>query len=136
MFRIRFFKMLATIKQSLYQSNSRISRNFLLTLAMGMIFGFSFAYLLLNVLNWEKIRLNGATYFMRKSVHWDHNDDHHDPHDHHNLDSFKGPEDRVSFHSQDEQFHKGLHFINYWLKSSFNEREKYITNSLEPVIIP
>ncbi len=117
MFRIRFFKMLPTIRQSLscQQSNSRISRNFLLTLAMGMTFGFSFAYLLLNVVNWEKIGFNGSTFFVPQPVHWDHNDDHYDPHDHHNLDSVKGPTDPVSFHSHDEQFHKGLNFINYYI---------------------
>jgi hypothetical protein len=113
--------MLPTIRQSLchQQSNSRISRNFLLTLAMGMTFGFSFAYLLLNVVNWEKMGFNGSTFFVPQPLHWDHNDDLHDPHDHHNLDSIKGPEDPVSFHSHDEQFHKGLHFyilffINYY----------------------
>ncbi len=104
------------------QSNSRISRNFLLTFAMGTTFGFSFAYLLLNVIDWEKTRSYSSTLFVSQPVHWDHND----PHDNHNLDSVKGPEDRVSFHSDDEQFHKGLHFMNYWPKSSFNEREKYV----------
>jgi len=104
--------MLPTIKQPFQQTNSRISRNFLLTLAMGMTFGFSFAYLLLSVVNWEKVGFNGPTFFVPASVHSDHphNDDHHDPHDHHNLDTVVGPKSPVSFHSHNELFHKGLYF--------------------------
>lgn len=110
----RSFKMLPTVRQSVLwpQNSSRISRNFLLTLAMGMTFGFSFAYLLLSVVHWDKVSLNGNALFIPSHMHSDHSDDghndHHDPHDHHNLESARGPADPVSFHSHDELFHKGL----------------------------
>lgn len=99
--------MLPTIRQSVLcqQTNSRISRNFLLTLAMGMTFGFSFAYLLLSVVNWEKVGFSGSTFFIPASDH-SHDDDHHDPHHHKSMDSVKGPDSPVSFHSHDESFHK------------------------------
>ncbi|XP_054157710.1 glycoprotein-N-acetylgalactosamine 3-beta-galactosyltransferase 1-like isoform X2 [Oppia nitens] len=86
--------------------SSRISRNFLLTLAMGMTFGFSFAYLLLSVVNYQKAGFNGHTLFIPSPLHDDHSHVDSDPHDHHNLDRAIGPSDTVSLHSHDEEFHK------------------------------
>ena len=81
---------------------------------MGMTFGFSFAYLLLTVINWEKVGLNGSQIFIPSSEELSsHNDD---PHDHHSLDSAVGPEDQVSIHDNDEEFHKGLLFTTFTLK--------------------
>ncbi|CAG2104281.1 unnamed protein product [Medioppia subpectinata] len=82
------------------------SRSFVLTLAMGMTFGFSFAYLLLSVVHYQRVGLNANTFFMPSSLHDDHQHSDADPHDHHSLDSVVGPSDPVSLHSHDEQFHK------------------------------
>ena len=103
-------EMLSSMRHRICQSvNSRVSPNFLLTLAMGMTFGFSFAYLLLTVINWEKVGLNGSQVFIPSSDELEsHNDD---PHDHHRLDSVSGPEQQVSIHSHDEDIHKGLDLL-------------------------
>ena len=105
--------MLSSLRHTICNSlNSRVSPNFLLTLAMGMTFGFSFAYLLLTVINWEKVGLNGSQIFIPSSEEWSHNDD---PHDHHGLDNAVGPEGQVSYHNKDEEFHKGLSFYDLFL---------------------
>lgn len=66
-----------------------------------MTFGFSFAYLLLHVVAWEKVDFLGTSFFLQRKLKS------HDPHDHHDLDWAVGPTLPFSFHSPDEEFHKG-----------------------------
>ena len=88
---------------------ARLSRSFLLTLAVGICFGFSFAYILLSVVAWEKVDLLGSNYaYTTGSQHGHiHNDWESDAHDHSALESAAGPSMPVSFHSHDESHHKG-----------------------------
>lgn len=88
---------------------SRLSRNFVLALLMGMTFGFSFAYLLIAVINWD----NYSLYFQSSNLlddHHHHHDHDLDPHGHGALDYAAGPKGQVSLHDHDETFHKGEHF--------------------------
>lgn len=80
------------------QHHHRFSKSFMLTLAVGITFGFSFAYLLLSVVSWERVDFLGTSFFLQRRPH--------DPHDHHDLDSISGPSSPLSFHSIDEEFHK------------------------------
>lgn len=84
---------------------SKISRNFMLALLMGMVFGFSFAYLLISVINWDNysIYFNSGN-FIDQHHHHDHD---LDPHSHGILDFASGPNEKVSIHQHDEKFHKG-----------------------------
>ncbi|KAI2809785.1 hypothetical protein RDWZM_003040 [Blomia tropicalis] len=83
---------------------SKISRNFMLALLMGMVFGFSFAYLLISVINWDNysIYFNSGN-FIDQHHHHDHD---LDPHSHGILDFASGPNEKVSIHQHDEKFHK------------------------------
>lgn len=79
-------------------------RKYLLTLAVGITFGFSFAYVFLNVTSWEK---SGVFDFSRWKNQANKNSFVHDPHSHEELEDAAGPDQPVSFHSTDEEFHKG-----------------------------
>ena len=92
------------ISPSTAPAASRIPRNFLLALLIGMIFGFSFAYLLISVSNWD----NYFLYFNKGNLHNDIHHDHDlDPHSHDQLEKESGPKGEVSLHGHDEMFHKG-----------------------------
>ena len=87
---------------------ARLSRSFLLTLAVGICFGFSFAYILLSVVAWEKVDLLGSNYAYTTGSHGHtHSDWESDAHEHSALESAVGPNIPVSFHSHDESHHKG-----------------------------
>lgn len=47
-------------------SSYKVSKSFILTLAIGITFGFSFAHLLLSVTNWERFEL-----FNHSPLHYD-----------------------------------------------------------------
>ncbi|RWS24541.1 hypothetical protein B4U80_07292 [Leptotrombidium deliense] len=83
------------------QMHTKFSKSFLLTLAVGMTFGFSFAYLLLSVVSWEKVDFLGQSLYLTTQRY------HSDLHDHHDVDLNPGPEFEVSQHSDNEPFHKG-----------------------------
>lgn len=87
-------------------AESKLSRNFVLALLMGMTFGFSFAYLLIAVINWD----NYSLYFQSANYLDDHHHHDHDldPHGHGALDFAVGPKGQVSLHGNDEAFHKGM----------------------------
>lgn len=101
--------MLPIVKQTLtcQHPHSRFSRSFLLTLAIGMTFGFSFAYLLLTVVSWEKVDFLSNTLFIPQQNLLAHEHYEHDPHDHNDLILVSAPSKPVSFHSPDETYHKG-----------------------------
>ena len=93
-------------------SSHKISKNFMIALLMGMTFGFSFAYLLISVVNWDSLK--GISFLSYRQSEFDdyHNHNNHhdhdfDPHHHEQLDSVTGPKLPVSFHDLDEIFHKG-----------------------------
>ncbi|XP_017488027.1 PREDICTED: glycoprotein-N-acetylgalactosamine 3-beta-galactosyltransferase 1-like [Rhagoletis zephyria] len=71
-----------------------------------MTFGFSFAYLLIAVINWD----NYSLYFQGVNPLLDDHHHHHDhdldPHSHGALDFAVGPKGQVSLHDHDEAFHK------------------------------
>lgn len=103
----RYLAMLQAVKQSVlsfHHSPARFSKNFLLTLAIGMTFGFSFAYFMLTVISWYP---QHATWMQGYPAYQRHSDDHHDPHNHNSLDEAVGPDSTLSFHGDDEEFHKG-----------------------------
>lgn len=98
------------------------SRSFLLTLAVGICFGFSFAYILLSVVAWEKadfLAPNSYLYVGTRPQGYistvpsrDHGHNHghsmdHDVHDHKALENAAGPSEPVSFHDH----HEGTHII-------------------------
>ncbi|KAH9515882.1 Glycoprotein-N-acetylgalactosamine 3-beta-galactosyltransferase 1 [Dermatophagoides farinae] len=92
-------------------SSHKISKNFMIALLMGMTFGFSFAYLLISVVNWDSLK--GISFLSYRQSEFDdyHNHNNHhdhdfDPHHHEQLDSVTGPKLPVSFHDLDEIFHK------------------------------
>ncbi|XP_027197825.2 LOW QUALITY PROTEIN: glycoprotein-N-acetylgalactosamine 3-beta-galactosyltransferase 1-like [Dermatophagoides pteronyssinus] len=94
-------------------SSHKISKNFMIALLMGMTFGFSFAYLLISVVNWNSLK--GISFLPNRQSeldeHYYNHDNHHhdsdlDPHHHGQLDSIKGPKLPVSFHDLEEIFHK------------------------------
>ena len=74
---------------------------------MGMTFGFSFAYLLISVINFD----NYSLYWNAANVFRHHHDSDSDPHSHGQLDWAQGPSQSVSLHDHDELFHKGFDFI-------------------------
>lgn len=77
-------------------------RKYLLTLAIGITFGFSFAYVLLNVTSWEKSRVfNFSRWRNQFSGEY-----FRDPHSHEELEDAAGPDQPVAFHGTDEEFHK------------------------------
>lgn len=51
-------------------SSYKFSKSFLLTLAIGIIFGFSFAHILLNVTNWERLK-----FFRKESRNFEHSEE-------------------------------------------------------------
>lgn len=81
-----------------------LSRKFILTLAVGITFGFSFAYVLLSVVAWEKTDMFGHSLW--RLLPPSHSS-FHDPHSHQDLEDAYGPESTVSFHGSDEDFHRG-----------------------------
>lgn len=84
-------------------SNVAFSRKCILTLAVGITFGFSFAYVLLSVVAWERSDMFGnALWSITSEPHA-----HHDPHSHDDLKDAAGPKSPVSFHKADEEFHRG-----------------------------
>lgn len=91
-------------------ATSRISRNFMCALLMGMTFGFSFAYLMISVVSWDhaswylnaNIPLQGQHYQQQH-----HHDLDLDPHSHELLDQAAGPSAPVPMHDHNELFHKG-----------------------------
>lgn len=89
-------------------NGSKISKNFMLALLMGMTFGFSFAYLLISVINWDSIYLRSSSILQydeyQSRLH--HHDHDLDPHHHGQLDFAEGPKDVVSIHDHNELFHK------------------------------
>ncbi|KFM80328.1 hypothetical protein X975_26581, partial [Stegodyphus mimosarum] len=84
--------------------NQAFSRKCILTLAVGITFGFSFAYVLLSVVAWEKTDMFGNALW--RYVPPEVRQPHHDPHSHYDLEDATGPESPVSFHKSDEEFHK------------------------------
>ncbi|XP_076326717.1 glycoprotein-N-acetylgalactosamine 3-beta-galactosyltransferase 1-like [Tachypleus tridentatus] len=87
-----------------HQPGTGLSKTFILTLGVGIIFGFSFAYVLLSVVSWEKADLLNniaASALTGQYV------GHHDPHSHEDIEDLSGPDVPLSFHSTDEDFHKG-----------------------------
>ncbi|RWS05970.1 glycoprotein-N-acetylgalactosamine 3-beta-galactosyltransferase 1-like protein [Dinothrombium tinctorium] len=95
-------KMTINMKPIVIASHSRFSKSFILTLAVGMTFGFSFAYLLLSVVTWEKIDFLGNSYYLTTQRY------HSDMHDHRDFDwSQQAPDNLVSQHNDDEPFHRG-----------------------------
>lgn len=80
------------------------SRNVLITFAIGLVCGFSFAYLFLRASQVSLI----STSFAINGEHI-HIKNPNDPHDHHDLEDAAGPKEAVSMHGHDEEFHKGKH---------------------------
>ncbi|KAG8238296.1 hypothetical protein J437_LFUL018255 [Ladona fulva] len=95
-------------------------RTFMLTLAVGITFGFSFAYILLNTT--QRFYLlsspNGAFETSRLprgsegalETWWPKNEEslkHHDAHHHGDIEGAEGPALDVGSHSHDEEFHRG-----------------------------
>lgn len=76
----------------------KVGRTFVLTLAIGILFGFSFAYILLAT---SRVAVGELSLFPVRPMYS------HDPHHHSVLDNVQGP-DIGSFgvHSQEEAFHK------------------------------
>lgn len=94
--------------------NVAFSRKCIVTLAVGITFGFSFAYVLLSVVAWEKTDMFGNSFlrFVPPASHGTH----HDPHSHEDLEDAVGPASPVSFHKSDEEFHQGIYiylFISF-----------------------
>lgn len=85
--------------------NVAFSRKCIVTLAVGITFGFSFAYVLLSVVAWEKTDMfgNSLLRFVPPTMHGAH----HDPHSHDDLEDAAGPDSPVGFHGADEEFHRG-----------------------------
>ncbi|XP_071446990.1 glycoprotein-N-acetylgalactosamine 3-beta-galactosyltransferase 1-like isoform X1 [Hetaerina americana] len=95
-------------------------RTFMLTLAVGITFGFSFAYILLNTT--QRFYLLSSPsgvldqgYQPRLSrgsegqgfIHRWWSKGGHDAHEHGDMENAEGPSQEVSFHSHDEEFHRG-----------------------------
>lgn len=88
-----------------------LGRTFILTLAVGITFGFSFAYVLLNMTATDQQAWvyryshvsdddpSGATEDTHMHSHL------HDPHSHQDMAHLKGPDVPVSFHDHNEEFH-------------------------------
>ena len=89
-------------------SSSKFSRSFILTLAVGMTFGFSFAYLLLSVVTWEKVDLLGGNSYLiasqspPSSSYYFHSD----AHSYQEIENKLGPLFPVSNHIGEENDHK------------------------------
>lgn len=120
---------------SIVNPPGRVSRNFLITLALGMTFGFCFAYMLLYTTttgtgrslteydasglgNMFQSRFSALTTDQSQQPGADHghkhDDDghehghnHHDAHSEDELSDVAGPAEPVSFHSHHELAHKG-----------------------------
>ncbi|XP_049778419.1 glycoprotein-N-acetylgalactosamine 3-beta-galactosyltransferase 1-like isoform X1 [Schistocerca nitens] len=77
----------------------KVGRTFVLTLAMGILFGFSFAYILLAT---SRVAVGELSLYPVSRPMYSH-----DPHHHSDLDNIQGP-DIGSFgvHSHEEEFHK------------------------------
>lgn len=91
--------------------NVPFSRKCIVTLAVGITFGFSFAYVLLSVVAWEKTDVFGNS--LLSFIPPNSRGVHHDPHSHEDLEDAAGPESPVSFHKSDEEFHRGM-FLFYF----------------------
>jgi len=77
-----------------------------LTLAIGITFGFSFAYLLLSVISWEKVDILDGTYVYSAASSQRLHIRESDPHGHNDIDAFnKSPE--YTFQANDEEEHRG-----------------------------
>lgn len=85
-----------------------LSRTFILTLVVGITCGFSFAYFLLSVANWEN--RDGVMFFRGGHITLGRGHE-HDPHSHDDLAHAVGPDAPISFHDQNEEFHKGEDFV-------------------------
>ncbi|XP_015794488.1 glycoprotein-N-acetylgalactosamine 3-beta-galactosyltransferase 1-like [Tetranychus urticae] len=89
--------------------SSRFSRSFILTLAVGMTFGFSFAYLLLSVVTWEKVDLLGGTSYLISSQSSSSSPSyfmHDDPHSYQEAENLIAPRFPVPGHITEEDDHK------------------------------
>jgi hypothetical protein len=98
----------------------RFSRSFILTLGVGITFGFSFAYLLLSVISWEKVDLidSRPSYSSSQRLHARESETHDISHNHlHNdLDlSIRGPDYVFQPHDEDEHRGKFLDDISLFL---------------------
>lgn len=89
--------------------NAAFSRKCIVTLAVGITFGFSFAYVLLSVVAWEKTDMFGNS-LLKFSASFSQGAQ-HDPHSHEDLENARGPDSPVSFHKSDEEFHRGMLFL-------------------------
>ncbi|GIY27074.1 glycoprotein-N-acetylgalactosamine 3-beta-galactosyltransferase 1 [Caerostris darwini] len=85
--------------------HAAFSRKCILTLAVGITFGFSFAYVLLSVVAWEKTDMFSSALWSVSPL--ENHARHNDPHSHEDLKDAAGPQSPVSFHKHDEEFHKG-----------------------------
>lgn len=86
-----------------------LSRTFILTLVIGITCGFSFAYILLNVANWEN--REGLITFRGTNVPVGSRGHEHDPHSHSDIENAVGPDQPISFHDGDEDFHRGEDYL-------------------------
>lgn len=86
--------------------NVAFSRKCIVTLAVGITFGFSFAYVLLSVVAWERTDMFGSSLLNIGPPPTSHGGP-HDPHSHEDLEEAAGPDSPVSFHKTDEEFHRG-----------------------------
>lgn len=110
-----------------HYASHRISRSFILTLAIGITFGFSFAYLLLSVVSWERVDLidnrPSSNYLSSQRLHAresDTHDTHDDTHVHNDLEGFvTGPQD--VFHPNDDNDHRGKIFFFILFHATMNE---------------
>lgn len=102
--------------------NVAFSRKCIVTLAVGVTFGFSFAYVLLNVVAWEKTDMFGHSFVRLVAAH--PQGGHHDPHSHEELEDATGPVSPVSFHGSDEEFHRGM-FFNFFSQKYLELRKKF-----------
>lgn len=97
--------------QTLRTSNS-FGRAFVLTLCVGITCGFSFAYVLLNISDWNRtMTMLGQRWRLdtADSVNSADADPYYSGHympTHEGMAKLKGPDDPVRFHDQNEEYHK------------------------------
>ncbi|GAB6033393.1 hypothetical protein CHUAL_013156 [Chamberlinius hualienensis] len=90
-----------------YNSAGSLGRTFILTLAVGITFGFSFAYVVLNMTSWD--RPMGSVFPYRATDEIPVNMvelSHGHAHNHEEMVRMAGPDVPVSFHDQNEEFHQ------------------------------
>ncbi|ODN02438.1 Glycoprotein-N-acetylgalactosamine 3-beta-galactosyltransferase 1 [Orchesella cincta] len=102
-------------------SPGRLGRSFVATLSVGILFGFGFAYVLLNI-NTTPIQQSSITFIQPQRFqtetsdepdqkvlddHGHKHEDEHDSHSHAASENEAGPSKEVSEHEPDEDMHKG-----------------------------